>query len=98
LVAGGGVCGHGSSNFCRPTFARSVALALLLATAAAAGFGSAAWAQSATICGTPYGGPCALPGWDDPIDEQCLVLETGLPIILPAAVPPCFPNTVMGAP
>ena len=79
---------------------RRVALATMLAAATATGFALDTTAQTIQIsaCDPAYQSICTLPGWDDPIDDQCDVLNTGLPVINALTVPPCFPSTVMTGP
>jgi hypothetical protein len=72
--------------------------AFVLAIAAATSFGSSARAQPVTSCDPAYGAMCALPGWDDPIDDQFIVMNPAFPIAAALTIPPCRPRTVMAAP
>ena len=76
----------------------ALAATFVLAIAAATGFGSSARAQPVTSCDPTYGATCALPGWDDPIDDQCIVMNPAFPIAAALTIPPCRPRTVMAAP
>jgi hypothetical protein len=69
--------------------ARRLVLATALGIGLLAGIGSEAQAQ--LVCGDAYQEFCALPGWDDPIDEVCLTVDAGLVSII-TTISPCIPN------
>jgi hypothetical protein len=77
----------------RPLLSRLFVAAALGLTLAA---GTVTATEAQPTCAAAYQDFCAMPGWDDPLDERCAVLTEQFPAL--AAVMPCVPRSDAGTP